>query len=80
MILSVFDGFQDGTFLVRESRLKEAHHPYSMGVLHLGSVYHLKIRLRSDKQYALGEEKDNEPVGGHYSFKRSTLYGKIYQC
>lgn len=51
---------QDGTFLVRKSKQGGDTQPYTLVVLYLGHVYNLKMRLRSDGQVALGEEKADE--------------------
>ncbi|XP_025096137.1 pollen-specific leucine-rich repeat extensin-like protein 1 isoform X4 [Pomacea canaliculata] len=50
---------KDGTYLVRIST-KNAKFPYTLVVLLKGHVSNLHIRLRNDKKYALGDEKDDE--------------------
>ncbi|XP_067656622.1 B-cell linker protein-like isoform X6 [Haliotis asinina] len=50
---------KDGTYLVRISD-KDPNQPYTMQVLFEDRVNNLKVRLREDKRYALGEYKPNE--------------------
>ncbi|XP_046373763.2 lymphocyte cytosolic protein 2-like isoform X4 [Haliotis rufescens] len=50
---------KDGTFLVRVSD-KDPKQPYTMQVLFEDRVNNLKVRLRDDKRFALGESKPNE--------------------
>ncbi|XP_046580275.1 histone-lysine N-methyltransferase 2D-like isoform X2 [Haliotis rubra] len=49
----------DGTYLVRKSD-KDPNQPYTMQVLFEDRVNNLKVRLREDKRFALGEAKPNE--------------------
>jgi hypothetical protein len=49
---------QDGTFIIRDSSKKVGE--YSLSLLYHGAVKHLRIRLRADGQYVLGEEKPDE--------------------
>ncbi|XP_071089478.1 lymphocyte cytosolic protein 2-like isoform X3 [Haliotis cracherodii] len=50
---------KDGTYLVRVSD-KDPKQPYTMQVLFEDRVNNLKVRLRDDKRFALGESKPNE--------------------
>ncbi|XP_076461787.1 uncharacterized protein LOC143294241 [Babylonia areolata] len=50
---------KDGTYLVRVSE-KDPRFPYTLVVLHNGHINNLRIRLRDDQKFALGEEKAEE--------------------
>ncbi|CAI8011174.1 Lymphocyte cytosolic protein 2 [Geodia barretti] len=49
---------RDGTFIIRDSSRTAGE--YSLSLLYHGAVKHLRIRLRGDGQYVLGEEKADE--------------------
>jgi fyn-related kinase len=49
---------RDGTFIIRDSSRTQGE--YSLSLLYQGAVKHLRIRLRGDGQYVLGEEKVDE--------------------
>ncbi|XP_036368224.1 B-cell linker protein-like isoform X2 [Octopus sinensis] len=53
----------DGMFAVRKSNQKSSFHSYSLTFYHRGQIYNFPIRTRvSDKKFALGYEKPNEPA------------------
>ncbi|XP_064381897.1 uncharacterized protein LOC135330878 isoform X2 [Halichondria panicea] len=49
---------KDGTFIIRDSSKVEGE--YSLSIFHTGGVRHLRIRLRRDRKFVLGEEKADE--------------------
>lgn len=49
---------KDGTFIVRDSTKIKGE--YSLSLWFAGGVRHLRIRLRGDKKFVLGEEKSDE--------------------
>ncbi|XP_033757680.1 proline-, glutamic acid- and leucine-rich protein 1-like isoform X3 [Pecten maximus] len=53
---------KDGCFLVRKASNKQRAltQPYTLMVYYSGYNYNLKVRLRSDQKFALGEEKADE--------------------
>ncbi|XP_021356854.1 formin-like protein 14 isoform X4 [Mizuhopecten yessoensis] len=53
---------KDGCFLMRKcsNKKKAETQPYTLMVYYSGYNYNLKVRFRSDKRYALGEEKADE--------------------
>lgn len=50
----------DGTYLVRKSTRGGDNQPYTLMVMYNSHIYNLKIRIRYDTRFALGEEKADE--------------------
>lgn len=48
---------KDGCFLLRDAQNGEG---YSLSLWYAGNIRHLRIRVREDKQFVVGEKKDNE--------------------
>ncbi|XP_039504939.1 B-cell linker protein-like isoform X1 [Pimephales promelas] len=52
---------KDGSFLLRKSSGVDAQQPYTLVVFYNGRVYNIPVRyIASNKQYALGKEKQGE--------------------
>lgn len=53
---------ENGTFLVRKSRRAGICNPYTLTLFYNNRIFHLNIRKRQDRLFALGTEKPREKV------------------
>jgi len=71
-----FPLFQDGAYLVRRS-VKNLNHPYTLSLYYRSKVWHLHIRIRNDKMYAIGSEKPEEEV--NIVFLHNIMDGRVWE-
>ena len=53
---------QDGSFLIRDSIRGDPTQPYTLCLFHGRAIFVLMVRLKANGKYAIGTEKNGEPV------------------